>query len=50
VIGDRELGSSTYTVRDRSGTETAGVTFEDLVSALTLEASTRSLERSSFGG
>ena len=50
VIGDRELGSGTYTVRDRSGTETPGVTFEDLVSALTLEASTRSLERSSFGG
>jgi threonyl-tRNA synthetase len=50
VIGDRELESGTYTVRDRAGTETAGVTYGRLVSALKQEVATRALEQSSFGG
>ncbi len=50
VIGDRELESGSYTVRDRAGTESQGVTYERLVSVLTDEAATRSLEQSSFGG
>jgi threonyl-tRNA synthetase len=49
VIGDRELEAGTYTVRDRAGTETGGVTYGRLVSALRHEADTRSLEQSSFG-
>jgi threonyl-tRNA synthetase len=50
VIGDRELEAGTYTVRDRAGTETAGVTYGSLVSALRDEADTRSLVQSTFGG
>jgi len=50
VIGDRELESGAYTVRDRSGTETEGVTYGNLASALRLEAETRSLTQSRFGG
>ena len=50
VIGDRELESGTYTVRDRSGTETEGVTYGNLVSALRQEAEIRSLTQSTFGG
>ena len=50
VIGDRELESGTYTVRDRSGTETEGVTYGNLVSALRQEAETRALTQSIFGG
>jgi threonyl-tRNA synthetase len=49
VIGDRELESGTYTVRDRAGTETQGVTYERLASVLKDEAATRSLAQSSFG-
>jgi threonyl-tRNA synthetase len=48
VIGDRELESGTYTVRDRAGTETQGVTFERFASVLKDEAATRSLAQSSF--
>jgi threonyl-tRNA synthetase len=50
VIGDRELESRTYTVRDRAGTETSGVTYERFASLLKDEAATRSLVQSSFGG
>jgi threonyl-tRNA synthetase len=50
VIGDRELESGTYTVRDRAGTETGGVTYGNLVSALRHETETRSLTQSTFGG
>jgi threonyl-tRNA synthetase len=50
VIGDRELESGAYTVRDRSGAEIEGVTYGHLVSALKGEAATRSLEQSTFGG
>jgi threonyl-tRNA synthetase len=49
VIGDRELESGSYTVRDRAGTETPGVTYGRLVSALKDEVATRSLVQSSFG-
>jgi threonyl-tRNA synthetase len=49
VIGDRELESQRYTVRDRAGTETGGVTYERFVSLLKDEAATRSLVQSSFG-
>jgi threonyl-tRNA synthetase len=48
VIGDRELESGTYTVRDRAGTETQGVTFERFTSVLKDEAATRALVQSSF--
>ncbi len=50
VIGDRELESGTYAVRDRAGTESQGVTYERFVSVLTDEVATRSRERSSFEG
>ncbi len=49
VIGDRELESGTFTVRDRAGTETPGVTYGRLVSALKHEVATRALAQSSFG-
>jgi threonyl-tRNA synthetase len=49
VIGDRELEAGTFTVRDRAGTETPGVTYGRLVSALKLEVATRALTQSSFG-
>jgi threonyl-tRNA synthetase len=49
VIGERELESGTFTVRDRAGTETSGVTYGRLVSALKHEVATRALEQSSFG-
>ena len=49
VVGDRDIEAGTYTVRDRTGTETAGIAFDDLVSALEREAETRSLEQTTFG-
>ncbi|MGZ8614327.1 MAG: threonine--tRNA ligase [Actinomycetota bacterium] len=49
VVGDQELGSDTYTVRDRSGTEFGGVTFDRLVDALTEEAASRALVQTDFG-
>jgi threonyl-tRNA synthetase len=49
VIGDRELEAGTFTVRDRAGTETPGVTYGRLVSALKHEVATRALTQSSFG-
>jgi threonyl-tRNA synthetase len=49
VVGDRELESGTYTVRDRAGTETQGVTYERFTSVLKDEAATRALVQSSFG-
>ncbi len=49
VVGDRDIEAGTYTVRDRAGTETAGVAFDDLVAALAREAETRSLEQTTFG-
>ncbi len=49
VVGDQELESGTYTVRDRAGVEVAGVAFERLVEALAEEARTRAPEQTSFG-
>ena len=49
VIGDKEIEAGTYNVRDRSGAETKGVGFEELVRALREEIETRSLEQHSFG-
>jgi threonyl-tRNA synthetase len=49
VVGDKEVESGVFTVRDRSGTEFAGVTFDRLVDALTQEASSRSLVQTDFG-
>ena len=49
VIGDQELESDSYTVRDRAGTESAGVRFDALLDALSEEASTRALSQTDFG-
>ena len=49
VIGDREAGSGELTVRDRAGTETKGVPFDEFVAALVEEARTRRLTGTSFG-
>jgi threonyl-tRNA synthetase len=50
VVGDRDIEAETYTVRDREGTETPGLAFDDVVSALGQEARTRALEQTRFGG
>jgi threonyl-tRNA synthetase len=50
VIGDREVESDVLTVRDRDGTETKGVAFDDFVAALLEEARSRRLTQSRFGG
>jgi threonyl-tRNA synthetase len=49
VIGDKEIESGALTVRDRGGTETAGVAFDAFATALAEEASTRRLTQSTFG-
>ena len=49
VVGDRDIESGSYTVRDREGNETAGVPFDELVDALVTEASERRLTPSRFG-
>jgi threonyl-tRNA synthetase len=48
VVGDRDLEAATFTVRNRNGTETPGIPFEQIVAALREEASSRSLEPSAF--
>ncbi|HET9671682.1 MAG TPA: His/Gly/Thr/Pro-type tRNA ligase C-terminal domain-containing protein, partial [Actinomycetota bacterium] len=48
VVGDRDLEAGTFTVRDRSGQEHAGVPFDRIVSTLVDEARARALEQSSF--
>jgi threonyl-tRNA synthetase len=48
VVGDRDLEAGTFTVRDRSGEEHAGVPFDRIVSILALEARTRALSQSAF--
>jgi threonyl-tRNA synthetase len=50
VIGDKEIESGALTVRDREGTETKGVTFEEFVAALVEESRSRRLAQSTFGG
>jgi threonyl-tRNA synthetase len=48
VVGDRDLEAGTFTVRDRTGTETGGVAFDRIVATLAAEADARRLEPSSF--
>jgi threonyl-tRNA synthetase len=48
VVGDRDVEAGTFNVRDRAGTEHAGVTMERLVELLQRESETRSLEQSVF--
>jgi threonyl-tRNA synthetase len=50
VVGDRDIEAGTYTVRDREGTETPGLSFDDVLSALAEESRTRALEQTHFGG
>ncbi len=50
VVGDRDLDAGTFTVRDRTGTETQGVAFDRIVATLAAEADSRQLEPSSFEG
>ena len=49
VIGDKEIEAGTFNVRDRSGTESKGVGFDELVRALREEIETRSVEQRRFG-
>ncbi|MEX0833158.1 MAG: threonine--tRNA ligase [Actinomycetota bacterium] len=48
VVGDKEAESGDVSVRDRDGNETRGVSFDEFVRRVSDEASTRSLESSSF--
>jgi threonyl-tRNA synthetase len=48
VVGDRDIEAGSYTVRDREGTETSGVAFDDLVDALVAEAAERRLTQTRF--
>ena len=48
VVGDRDLEAGTFTVRDRSGAETAGVAFDAIVAALSAEAADRRLDPTDF--
>ena len=48
VIGDREVESERYNVRDRGGTEHEGVPFDRLVERLVEEGVTRRLTQSVF--
>jgi threonyl-tRNA synthetase len=50
VIGDKEIESGEFTVRDREGVETKGVPFDDFAAALVDEASSKRLSQSRFGG
>jgi len=50
VVGDRDIEAGTYTVRDREGTETPGLAFDDVLSALADEVRTRALVQTRFGG
>ena len=44
VVGDKEIGAGTVSVRDRSGQEVRGVLFEAFAEAVAREASQRTLE------
>jgi len=48
VIGDKEIESGAVTVRDREGTETKDVPFEDFTAALVEEALSRRLTQTRF--
>ena len=49
VVGDQEAASDAYTVRDRAGTESGGVTFDRVIDGLVEEASSRSIVQTDFG-
>ncbi len=49
VVGDQELESGAFTVRDRAGTEVAGVPFARVLEALGEEAASRRLVQTDFG-
>jgi threonyl-tRNA synthetase len=49
VVGDKELESGAFTVRDRAGTEVQGVPFARVLEALGEEAATRRLVQTDFG-
>jgi threonyl-tRNA synthetase len=48
VIGDKEIGSGALTIRNREGTETQGVPFDDFAAALVQEARTRRITQTRF--
>jgi threonyl-tRNA synthetase len=48
VVGDRDLEAGTFTIRDRTGEQTAGVSFDRIVEALVEEDRERRLTASSF--
>ena len=50
VVGDRDIESGTYTVRDRAGTEHEGVSIDRLFDTLVDESNARALVQSGFGG
>jgi threonyl-tRNA synthetase len=50
VVGDKEIESGSYTVRDRSGAEHEGVAFDRVLDSLKVEADDRALVQSGFGG
>ena len=50
VVGDRDIESGTYTVRDRAGTEHVGVSIDRLFDTLVDESNARALVQSGFGG
>jgi len=49
VVGDRDIETGTYTVRDRSGEETQGVGFDRIIDALVSERNSRALDQTRFG-
>jgi threonyl-tRNA synthetase len=49
VVGDRELGSDAFTVRDRSGTEHVDVAFTRLLESLCEEVATRAVGQTDLG-
>jgi threonyl-tRNA synthetase len=50
VIGDKEIESGEFTVRDREGVETKRVPFDEFAAALVDEAASKRLSQSRFGG
>ena len=50
VIGDRDLDAGSFTVRNRDGEEIASVPFEEIVSKLLEESSSRALKQTLTGG
>ncbi len=49
VVGDRDIEAGTFTVRDREGTETPGLAFDDVVTALVDELRSRAVTQTRFG-